>query len=72
MDDRLKALEVTIVSIGFNEVWIGSLIHVSQRWYLKSTHVLSGQRAPSCINCGRVAEQVSLGEKTADAGIYIS
>ena len=36
--DRLEALEVTIVSVGFNEAGIGSLVHIAQRWRLKSPH----------------------------------
>ena len=60
--DRLEALEVTIVSIGFDEVWMGPLVHIAQRWHLKSPHVLSCQRAPASINGGRVAEQIALAE----------
>ena len=69
--DRLEALEVTIVSVGFDEVWIGPLIHIAQRGHLKSPHVPSCQRAPARVNRGRLAEQVALGEKTADAGVDI-
>ena len=39
--DRLEALEIAIVAIGFDEIRIGPLVHVAQRWHLKSAHVLS-------------------------------
>src|SRR4029077_19439717 len=70
--DRLKALKITIVSVGFDEVLIRPLIHIAQSWYPKSPHVLSCQWAPARINCRRLAEQVALGKKTADAGVDIS
>src|SRR4051794_17924524 len=69
--DRLEALEVTIVSVGFDKARIGSLVHIAQRWRLKSPHVLSCQREPASINRGRLAEQIALGEKTADARVNI-
>ena len=64
--DRLKALKITIVSVGFDELLIRPLIHVAQGWYLKSPYVLSCQWAPARINCRRLAEQVAPGRKTAE------
>jgi hypothetical protein len=32
--DRLKALKITIVSVGFDELLIRPLIHIAQGWYL--------------------------------------
>src|SRR2546421_13037750 len=69
--DRLEALEVAIVSVRFDEAWIRSLVHIAQRWHLKSPHVLGCQRAPASINRGGVAKQIVVGEKTADAGVDI-
>ena len=67
--DRLQAREISVVHIGLHEGRIGPLVHIAQCRHLNSRLIVWRQLEPSLIYRGRLAEQMPLGEKTADAAI---
>src|SRR6266446_3117325 len=69
MHDRLQAREISVVPVGLDEAWIGPLVHIAQCRHLKPRLVAWRQLEPSLIYRGGLAEQISLGEKIADAAI---
>ena len=69
MDDRLQAREIPVVPIGLDEARIGTFVHIAQCRHLKSPLIAWRQLDPPLIYCGGLAEQMSFGEKIADAAI---
>ena len=55
--------------IGLHEGRIGPLVHIAQCRYPNSRLIVWRQLEPSLIDRGGLAEQMPLGEKTADAAI---
>ena len=71
MHDRLDALEITIVAIGFDEGWIWPLVHIAQRRHLKAPLVRGDERYPARINGGGLAEQLIRAEKASNTRVDV-
>ena len=71
MNGLLEALEIAIVSVGFDEFGIRPLIDVSQRWNLHAAIVCRGMLHPICIGDRRPAQKILALEKRADAEIDV-
>src|ERR1700730_14783585 len=69
MHDRLQAREISVVPVGLHEGRIGPLVHIAQCRHLNSRLIVWRQLEPSLIHRRGLAEQMPLGEKTADAAI---
>ena len=67
--DRLEALEVTVVPIGFDEGWIGALVHIAKRRHPEACLTIAREREPAHIHGGGLAQRVTPGKKTADAKV---
>ena len=69
MHNPLQAREVSVVPISLHEGGIRPLVDVAQCRHLHSRLVVGRELQPSLVHCGGLAQQMSLLEKTADAGI---
>jgi hypothetical protein len=69
MHDLLQASEISIMPVGLHEGRIGPLVHVAKCRHLNSRLVVRRQLEPSRIDCRRLAEQMSVAEKSTDTPI---
>src|SRR5467141_2345353 len=69
MHNRLQAFEISIMTVCLHEVRRGPFVNIAQCRHLKPRLILRRQRAPARIYRRRIAERVSLGEKSADTAI---
>jgi hypothetical protein len=66
---RFQAVEIAVVTVGFDECGIRALIDIAERRHLESPIILWCERQPPHIWNRGFAEQVALDQKPADAAV---
>src|SRR5882757_1935522 len=69
MHDLLQAGKISIVPVGLHEGRIRPLVYVAQRRHPHSRLVVWRKRDPSLVDRRRLAEQMPVAEKAADAAV---